>query len=270
MEGYDPIEHRSRSGWPLRLLILFVLAIPIALGLLAYRYYSRLVEPEGLKAGIAVSGRPAAGPTPTLTPFASSTPLPQLEQSDAFVRTLAAALSSNPAWVRWLATEGLVRRFVIVVDNVSEGVAPTKQLGMAAPKARFAAVERNGGYYVDPESFRRYDTITDVVASLDTKGCARSYRQLKPLVQDAYRDLGYPDRDFDLTLAKAIDRLLSTSIPEGDLQVTPGVKNYKLADADLESLSPAQRQFLRMGPANAKKVQRKLREIREELALPKT
>jgi hypothetical protein len=270
MEGYDPIEYRRRSEWPLRLLIVFVLAIPFVLGFLAYRFYSRPVEPDALKAGVAAGARAAGAPTPTLTPYASSTPLPQLEQSDAFVRALVSALSSNPAWVRWLATEGLVRRFVVVVDNVAEGIAPTKQLGMVAPKDRFAAVERGGSYYVDPASFRRYDTIAEVVASLDTKGCARSYRQLKPLVQDAYRELGYPDRDFDVTLAKAIDRLLGTPAPQGEIRVAPGVKNYKLADADLESLSPAQRQFLRMGPANEKKVQTKLRELREELALPKT
>jgi hypothetical protein len=36
---------------------------------------------------------------------------------------------------------------------------------------------------------------------------------------------------------------------------------YELVDPRLEALSPAQKLLLRMGPANARKVQEKLREL---------
>jgi len=43
------------------------------------------------------------------------------------------------------------------------------------------------------------------------------------------------------------------------------VKRYEFADPNLESLADAQKQLLRMGPANAKLVTDKLREIEAAL-----
>jgi hypothetical protein len=45
------------------------------------------------------------------------------------------------------------------------------------------------------------------------------------------------------------------------------VLSYAYADPRLESLSPVQRQFLRMGPRNVQAVQSKLREIATLLSL---
>jgi Protein of unknown function (DUF3014) len=267
MRDFYGIERSRRREWPILLLIVLVLAIPVALGVLAYRLLSSPAKPAAV-ANRAAAPLPTAAPSPTLTPVASQTPLPELDQSDAFVRLLVEALSSRPAWVAWLATEGLVRRFVVVVDNVAEGRSPKQHLAVMAPKEKFTALGRGGTERVDPQSYHRYDTIADVVASLDTKGCMQAYRQLKPLVQEAYRQLGYPDRDFDLTLARAIDRMLEIPVPQGDVKLRPAVKSYKLADPKLEALSPVQKQFLRMGADNMRKVQPKLREIREELSLP--
>jgi hypothetical protein len=269
MRDFYGIERRKKSAWPLRVLFVLVLAIPIALAVLAHWLLSRPVAPAPTPARLATPP-PKAAPRPTLTPLAAQPPLPGLDQSDAFVRALVEALSSRPAWVAWLAGEGLVRRFVVVVDNVAEGRSPARHLAVMAPKGKFAALRRRGGEIVDPESYHRYDTIADVVASLDAQGCAQAYRRLQPLVQEAYRQLGYPDRDFDLTLARAIDRVLDTPVPQGEVQLRPAVKGYKLADPKLEALSAAQKQFLRMGPDNMRKVEAKLREIREELSLPKS
>jgi Protein of unknown function (DUF3014) len=268
MRDFYGIERRRRSDWPILVLIVLVLAIPVGLGVLAYRLLSGPAKPAAVANRVAAP-LPTAAPSPTLTPLASQTPLPGLDQSDAFVRTLVEVLSLRPAWVAWLATEGLVRRFVVVVDNMAEGRLPTKHLAVMVPKEKFTAVDRRGSYFVDPQSYHRYDTIADVVASLDTKGSAQAYRQLKPLIQEAYRQLGYPDRDFDLALSRAIDRMLDTPVPQGDVRLRPAVKSYKLADPELERLGAVQKQFLRMGADNVMKVQAKLREIREELSLPR-
>lgn len=259
------------SRWPIRLLIVFVIAIPVGLGFLAYRMRGGTMAqllPDAAITPLAATPVEAA-PTPTVTPIASRTPLPALDQSDAFVRALVEALSSRPAWATWLATEGLARRFVVVVDNVAEGVAPTKHVTVLRPKEAFQATGRKGSLVVDPASYRRYDGVAEVFASLDTKGTAEAYRRLRPLLIEAYKDLGYPDRDFDVTLAAAIDRLLATPVPRGEVELRQAVKGYKLADPGLQSLAAAQRQFLRMGPDNMEKVQKKLRELREEIGLPK-
>jgi DUF3014 family protein len=265
----DEGERNRRGGWLIALLVSFVLAIPAGIGFLAYRMLNRAPTPPAALPPTRAAQTPAEAPA-TTPPAASRTPLPALDASDSFVRELVEALSANPSWATWLATEGLVRRFAVVVDNVAEGIAPTKHVGMVTPKGKFAVVERGKTTLVDPKSYDRYALVAEVVASLDAAGCAKAYRELKPLVQQAYRDLGYPDRDFDATLARAIDRLLATPAPTGDVELRPTVKSYRYADPALESLTPAQKQFLRMGPDNVKKVQQKLRELREQLGLPKS
>ena len=120
---------------------------------------------------------------------------------------------------------------------------------------------------IDPASYRRYDLVADLVASLDANGCARLYEGTRPLFQDAYRDLGYPDRDFDQTLAKAMQVLLATPDPPADLELREAVNSWKLADPSLESLAPVQKQLLRMGPDNVRKIKDKLRQMAEALHL---
>ncbi len=43
---------------------------------------------------------------------------------------------------------------------------------------------------------------------------------------------------------------------------------YEYADRTLEALTPAQKQLLRMGPANVARIQAKLREFQAALAIP--
>jgi len=259
-------ERKKSGDWLIRLLILLVLAIPVGLGVAVYK---TMAPPPSAAPSLSPLPRPTSAPaTPMPSPTVSRTPLPQLDASDAFVRKLVEALSANPGWAKWLATEGLVRRFVVVVDNVAEGKAPTKHLAELGPKGRFEVVDRGKSKFVDLKSYARYDAAAAIFASLDTKGTAEAYRQLKPLIDKAYRDLGYPDRKFDATLAKAIDRLLATPIPPETVELRSAVKSYRYADAKLEALTPPQKQLVRLGPENMKKVQEKLREIRRALALP--
>ena len=68
-------------------------------------------------------------------------------------------------------------------------------------------------------------------------------------------------------MAKAIRHLLATPDPGAALAVRPAVKSWKLADPRLEALSPAQKQLLRMGPENVKKIKQKLRELAEAMNL---
>jgi hypothetical protein len=66
-------------------------------------------------------------------------------------------------------------------------------------------------------------------------------------------------------LDAAFATLLAVPVPDGPVEVEPKVVTYTYADDSLEELSPVQRQFLRMGPDNVRRVQAKLRELRAEL-----
>lgn len=193
--------------------------------------------------------------------------LPALDASDAAVRELVSQLSEHPQLVRWLATEELVRKFAVAIDNIAEGKSPRQHLNVLAPSEDFAVADRDGQTVLAAASYRRYDAPARVLGSLDAAAVAKLYGTVAPLMAEAYRDLGYPNRDFDATMARAIGELVSTPIPEGDVVLLPKVSSYEFADPALEALSPAQKHLLRMGPENARTVQRKLAEIRDEIGL---
>jgi hypothetical protein len=196
--------------------------------------------------------------------------LPPLDASDAVVARLAGALSGRPELARYLATDGLIRRFVAAVDNVSRGVSPRTNLPTLIPAGGYRVTGGAGeAVRPDPESRSRYDAPTAVLASIDTAGAARLHRRLRPLLEEAYRDLGYPEGGFDATLARAIDHLLAAPVPPADPELVPAGRGggWAYADPALEDLSPAQKHLLRAGPDNVRRIQAKLRELRGALDL---
>jgi hypothetical protein len=195
--------------------------------------------------------------------------LPRLEESDGYVRDLLALLSAHPELARWLATPRLVRTVTVAVDNIAEGRTPATHLRFLARKQAFRVEESGGQIIVDPRSYQRYDDIADVVASIDVERSVRTYRSLKPLFDEAYRELGHPEGDFDRAVERAIRRLLETPVTDGDvaLRLHGGVA-YAFADQRLESLSDAQKHILRMGPRNSRLIHGKLRELAGGLGIP--
>jgi hypothetical protein len=88
---------------------------------------------------------------------------------------------------------------------------------------------------------------------------------MQPLFQQAYEDLGNPNRLFNARLLEVIDHLLQTpDVREPVRLVRPSVY-YKYADPKLESLSSGQKLLIRMGPENAGAIKAKLREIQAAL-----
>jgi hypothetical protein len=216
--------------------------------------------------------RPTAAPsaTPAATPSPEGVALPPLDQSDGVVRELAARVSADPRLALWLGADDLVRRFAAVAVNVAGGENPRTHVLYLAPREGFRVTRRQGRLVADPASYARYDALADGVASLDAAGCARAYRLLAPLVEAAARELGRPAGGFEGVLAEAFASLLAVPVIEGDVPLRPvtrAVVLYEYADARLESLAPAQKQLLRMGPRNVSRVQAKLRELSAALGL---
>jgi Protein of unknown function (DUF3014) len=196
--------------------------------------------------------------------------LPPLDESDAVVRALVTRLSSHPIAAAWLTTDRLLRNLTVVIVNVADGDTPAKHLRPVRPSGKFAVRESNGVTWIDPAAYRRYDGIGEAVEGLDARGVARFYATVKPRLADAYRDLGGPDADVDRTLERAIVMLLRTPIVDHDVQVRANANkvSYEYADEGLEGLSKAQRQFMRMGPQNVRRVQAKVREVAGYLGIP--
>jgi hypothetical protein len=216
--------------------------------------------------------------TPTPAPEATPTFAEQLSArltgatlntSDAIVGELVRELSSHPKLAAWMANEDLVRRFAAAVDNVADGASPRQHVDFLRPATPFRAVSKRDRFYVHPSSYARYNLPAEVFASLDTQGIVALLGELRPLIDEAYREISPPGSDFEDRLIAAIDHLLAVRAPAGDVELEERtVITFKYADDDIERLSDAQRHFLRMGPDNVRKVQAKLREIRDGLQMP--
>lgn len=209
---------------------------------------------------------PPTRPEPT-QPEEAAPDLPALAASDSLVRDMAAALSERPAWTSWLVTDGLVRRFVATVASVSAGRSPASHVQPLEPEGDFVVEDVDGRTVIDPASHRRYDLHATVVASLDTEGVARLYRQLHPLFEEAHRELGLGDGTFDETFGRALGRLLAVEVPDGPIEVVADGGAWAFRDPALESSSPAAKHLVRMGPENARRVQEKLREIAQAIGV---
>ncbi len=133
------------------------------------------------------------------------------------------------------------------------------------PKGKFLVVEKGDEIFIDPKSYGRYDLATQVFVSLDTEGAVALYRELEPLIDDAYGEISPPGSRFSDRLNAAVEHLLEVSPPSGDPQVKRKVVTYVYVDESLEGLSGAQRQLLRMGPDNVLLIKAKLRDLKAGL-----
>jgi hypothetical protein len=179
-------------------------------------------------------------------------------------------LSSSPTLAAWLATDGLIRAFVVSVENVADGISPAKHVRALAPRSAFRTINEDGIIIVDPRSYARYDGIANAAASMDPAGLARTYSILKPRLIEAYAELGHPQGDLDAAVERAIVQLLQTPVVEEPIVLRPRVLSFRYDRQDLEALSPAQKQLLRMGPRNVRIIQDQLRAVARELGIPTT
>jgi hypothetical protein len=195
--------------------------------------------------------------------------VPALDESDALVRDLVKRLSSHPSVMAWLATNGLIRNFTVVVVNIADGGTPAGQLQVLRPSSRFNVTGTSGDLRIDPQSYDRYNEIAAAAASLDPAGSARLYATLKPRIEEANGDLGLSSMPFDRTLERAIVQLLETPVVDGPIRVVPrGGVGYDFADQRLQQLTPAQKQLLRTGPRNVRTIKTALRNLAIALGIP--
>jgi hypothetical protein len=242
-----------------------------------------LIIAAGIAAYIAFGGRAPSRPVTTVAqpadaPRQADQPLggdaapivvPPLDESDAVVRELVKQLTSHPRVAAWLTTNGLIRNFTVAVENAAEGGTPARHLRVLQPASGFLVTERDGDLYIDPRGYERYDSLAAAVASIDPANAARLYATLKPRIEEASRELGTGET-FDRTLERAIVSLLRTPVRDAPVRLRsqPQGIGYGFADPQLEGLTAAQKQLLRMGPRNARIIQSSLRSIALALGIP--
>ena len=256
-----PPSSRPPSFVPWIVAVLVVIA-----GAGAY-YFTRQNAATPAPFGSTTSTEATVEPPGPLGADVAPIDLPPLDQTDALVRELVRSLSSHPRLAAWLTTDGLIRNFTVVVDNVAAGRTPANHLRVLRPTGGFRPIDAGGTMVMDLRSYDRYNDLAAAAASVDADGAAKLYATLKPRIEDAYRELGQ-NEPFDRALERAIVHLLQAPSLQGEISLVPRGALYDYNDSRIERLSQAQKQLLRMGPRNTRVIQRKLRDIALALGIP--
>src|SRR5690606_7540659 len=122
--------------------------------------------------------------------------LPALAESDALIRSLVSALSQHPTLARLLATRDIVRGSTLAVVQIGDGRTPFQPLGVLRP-ATHVGPESGGSGRLDAATYERWNGATGALTSIAPADAAQLYVNVKPLIDEAYIELGHSDGDFD-------------------------------------------------------------------------
>lgn len=193
-------------------------------------------------------------------------PLPNLNDSDIEIQQAASKLSQSLKWADWITTEEAIRKFVVVIDNMAQGKIAKKYLPIPKPEHKFTHSEAGIKVFLDPAGFKRYTSYISLFESIDNDMAVELYQRYSPLMEQAFSELGYPDRNFHDTLMQAFDVLLNAPVMEEQIELVRPNVLYKFAYPSLESAPAVHKQLIRMGPENTRRLQQKAQQFKTALS----
>jgi hypothetical protein len=262
----DDLENSAR-----RRLVWVGAAVAIAaLGFLGWQWYAahyRVAAPAPVPpahAAAAVNAAPAIS-HPIPADAAGAAALPALTDSDQLVQDSFAGVLGRDPVARFLVPQNIVRHIVVTADNLPRRKVAVELRPLRPTAGQTLTAAQGDLVTLGEANFARYTPLVHIAQSLDVKALAVVYQRLYPLFQQAYEDLGYPDKYFNDRLVEVIDHLLEApEVPAPIALLQPKVF-YEYADASLEARSAGQKLLVRMGPANARIIKAKLKEFRAEI-----
>jgi hypothetical protein len=211
-------------------------------------------------------------------------PLPLLDNSDDWLKLKLPEITWRKELLKLIIDEDMIRRFVVFTDNFAQGIIAYEHSPFILPNTKFIP-EIDSVSFQKPEqtssggslpvkqnvwqwnenSSRRFSLYVDLLRSMDSENLVQWYSEVKPLINEAYSELGYED-DFTNTLQDAITRVLDMELPKSSMALIQPSVMYKFADPDLEALPDTDKLLLRLGKDNLLVMKSVLLELHEKLA----
>jgi hypothetical protein len=141
----------------------------------------------------------------------------------------------------------------MAVVQIGDGRTPVDPLKVLRPSTRMTITGATTGR-IDPGSYQRWDAPVAALVSVSPTDAAQLYVNIKPLLDEAYVELGHPGEDFDTAIVRAIDVLAETPEVTTDPVLLRRQGYYEHDDAALRALRPVQKQLLLTGPDNRRRV----------------
>ena len=253
--------------------ILFAIATLVLLGaatIAAYEFWqSGHHNTETIQANNTPPPFPAPAPIapPAATAAPAQPPLPPLAQSDSFVFDALAGVVANRTLLKIFHAEQIVHNIVVTIDNLPQQRVPVNVMPFSPPSGRFLAAGSADHLTISSRNANRYAAYVSIAEAVDAKKLVELYVRLYPLFQQSYKELGYPNDNFNDQLNDTLDDLLDTHDITGPIKLVQPRYFYLYADPDLEARSIGQKIMLRLGSKNLAIIKNKLSEIKQELAL---
>lgn len=275
MNRYDQINNKKSGGtiiWAT-----FFLAALAGVGWLGFKYRQNdtVIGPETRILALP-SSKDATAPLPISEAIEAASDnivaieqdtsfiLPDLDNSDALLREEITGIS--PALAEWLNTDQLIRKYVVIANDFSQGLRLEKHLNFLKPDQPFAVDQDNGSPIMSANGYRRYDRLAAGITALDVPVTLAVYKKFRPLLLLVFKEFSYPpEHNLEDIFTKAAAIILAAPVIDGKLALVRHASQYKFADQQLEAFSPIHKQMLRMGPENTRMIQDKLRLLVEGL-----
>lgn len=189
-------------------------------------------------------------------------PPASIDDSLPVIQQLVASLS--PDLLDWLVDEELLRKFVILVDQLADGDLSRKHLPLDYPMPAFAILGDKDNARTDPQNFHRAKPLIAAVLALEPALLVTHYRRWQPLLNQAYSELGKPGK-FDDRLMLAIRNL--QQIPPAPLNAALVARPvvYKYQDPKREDASALHKWMWRLGADNQARINDYLTQLKVAL-----
>ena len=194
--------------------------------------------------------------------------LPNLDASDQFIRDRLVLLSEKRDLVVWLTTDDILRRSASYLDGLARGVILSNIFPLSSPEGGFSTHRDEQTIWLNAGNYERYDNTVSVISSLDMDLAAQIFHLTRPLLEGAFSELGYRPRQMDGIILTALDQIMSTPVIFEPIQLSRDSVNFKFFDSKLESLTPLQKQLVRAGPENTRRLQKQAKLLRTALMTP--
>lgn len=194
--------------------------------------------------------------------------LPHLDASDSLVREIVLGKNTSEGLSKWLQLDDLIRRSASFMDGLARGLVSEKIFPLGSPEGSFTTHRQDNVIWLNAGNYERYNRIIRILLSVDMKQMARLFHRVRPLLETAFAELGYRPRQMDGIILQTIDNILTTPVIIEPLKLTRDSVVFKFADPELESLMPLQKQLLRAGPENTRRIQQQAKILREALLNP--
>ncbi len=229
-------------------------------------------EPEPAIIVEPVAVAPLVEPEPVIEEVPEPV-LPSLDESDAWVQEKLPSYTWRKELLKLVINEDMIRRFVVFTDNFAQGNLAYEHSPLIKPSTKFSANEiKNGAsseWQWDESTTRRFTLYVDLLRSFDSETLVQWYFEMKPLIDQAYTELGYED-DFTDVLHDAISKVLDMEIPKDSLDLVRPSVMFRYKDANIEALDDSDKLLLRLGKENLLVIKSVLLEINERLARQRT